>query len=179
MSKTFFTSDTHFGHVNILSYCNRPYVDLNDMNTKMVQQWNAVVDPGDTVYHLGDFSMGQKQNVFIRKQLNGRVVLVKGNHDRSDTVMLEAGFDEVHKSLLIELEGLRLYLAHIPMHLDPGTRYYPSELKTTPPEQYDYFLCGHVHQEWRRIGKTINVGVDVSGYVPLTLQQLLARDEQH
>lgn len=172
----FFTSDTHFGHANIIQYCNRPFTDINHMNEMMIEKWNAVVGPGDTVYHLGDFSMGPKDNVNLRKRLNGKVILIKGNHDRKDHVHLAAGFDEIHRRLEIEVDKYKLYLAHIPIHLDPGTRWYPTELKTSPPEYYDYFLCGHVHTEWKRQGKTINVGVDVSNFTPLTLAQLLARD---
>lgn len=173
----FFTSDTHFGHAKIIEYCNRPFRDIPHMNEAMIEKWNAVVGPGDTVYHLGDFSMGPKENVNLRKRLNGKVILVKGNHDRKDPLLIEAGFDEVHRRLEVEVDGYKLYLAHIPMHHDPGVRYYPEELKTKPPEYYDYFLCGHVHTEWKRKGKTINVGVDVSNFTPLTLTQLLARDD--
>ena len=173
----FFTSDTHFGHAKIIEYCNRPFTDISHMNESMIEKWNAVVGPGDTVYHLGDFSMGPKENVQIRKRLNGKVILVKGNHDKKDAVHLEAGFDELHRRLEIEIDGYKLYLAHIPIHLDPGTRWYPEELSTKPPEYFDYFLCGHVHTAWKRQGKTINVGVDVSNFIPLTLAQLIARDD--
>lgn len=172
----FFTSDPHYGHANIIKYCSRPFSSVEEMNEAMIQKWNAVVGPGDTVYVLGDFSMGPKENVFIRKRLNGKVILIKGNHDKKDALLKEAGFDEIHRKLEIEVDGYKLYLAHIPMHLDAGDRYYPSDLKTTPPVYYDYFLCGHVHDKWKRQGKTINVGVDVSDFTPLTLAQLLARD---
>jgi calcineurin-like phosphoesterase family protein len=146
------------------------------MNETMIEKWNAVVDPGCVVYHLGDFSMGPKENVFIRKRLNGKIILIKGNHDRKDTLLKEAGFDEIHRKLEIEIDGHKLFLAHIPLQLDPGKRWYPEELKSQPPEYYDYFLCGHVHTEWKRKGKIINVGVDVSNFTPLTLAELLVRD---
>lgn len=176
MNKTFFTSDTHFGHVNILTYCNRPFSSVEEMNETMIENWNAIVAPGDVVYHLGDFSMGKKENIYIRKRLNGKIILIKGNHDRKDSLLREAGFDEIHRKLEIELDGYKLFLAHIPMHLDAGDRYYPEDLKIKPPENYDFFLCGHVHSSWKRQDKTINVGVDVSNFVPLTLTQLLTRD---
>jgi len=174
----FFTSDTHFGHTNIIQYCARPFSDVDHMNEMLIKAWNDRVQPGDIVYHLGDFSMGKKENVNIRKRLNGKVILVKGNHDRKDEVMKEAGFvDGIHRNLSVQLDGLWLYLAHIPIHLpDPTERWYPPELIQKPPADYDYFLCGHVHTQWKRQGKTINVGVDVSGYKPLTLSELLTRD---
>lgn len=175
----YFTSDTHFGHANIIQYCNRPFTDVNHMNESLIQNWNAIVGPGDTVYHLGDFCMGKKKdNVPIRKRLNGKIIIVKGNHDPKDELLREGGFDEIHNRLELELDGYKLYLAHIPIHLpDPTERWYPPDLIGKPPEYYDYFLCGHVHQQWKRQGKTINVGVDVSDYKPLTLTQLLARDD--
>ncbi len=174
--KIFFTSDLHFGHENIIKYCNRPFASVPEMNEGLIANWNAVVAPEDVVYLLGDFSMGAKDNVFLRKRLNGKVILVKGNHDKKDSLLKEAGFDEIHRRLEIEVDGYKLFLAHIPLHLDPGERWYPPELKVSPPDHFDFFLCGHVHEKWKRQGNTINVGVDVSDFKPLTLAQLLVRD---
>ena len=172
----FFTSDSHFGHARIIELCRRPFSDVNEMNEVLIQRWNSVVGPGDTVYHLGDFFMGPKETVFLRKRLNGRIVLIKGNHDKKDSLLKEAGIDEIHRSLELELDGHKLFLAHIPMHLDSGERFYPEDLKKTAPAHCDLFLCGHVHGAWKRQGNTINVGADVSDFTPLTLTQLLERD---
>ena len=172
----FFTSDSHFGHARIIELCRRPFSDVNEMNEVLIQRWNSVVGPGDTVYHLGDFFMGPKETVLLRKRLNGRIVLIKGNHDKKDSLLKEAGIDEIHRSLELELDGHKLFLAHIPMHLDSGERFYPEDLKKTAPVHCDLFLCGHVHGAWKRQGNTINVGADVSDFTPLTLTQLLERD---
>lgn len=173
----FFTSDSHFGHARIIELCGRPFADVNEMNEALIQRWNSVVGPEDTVYHLGDFFMGPKETVFLRKRLNGKIILIKGNHDKKDAVLKEAGVNEIHRSLELELDGHKLFLAHIPMHLDPGERFYPEELKKTAPAHCDFFLCGHVHEVWKRQGNTINVGADVSNFTPLTLAQLLERDK--
>ena len=174
---TFFTSDTHLGHARIIELSKRPFANVDEMNEAIIQKWNAVVGPGDTVYHLGDAFMGPPETVQLRKRLNGRFILIKGNHDKKDALLLSAGVDEIHRRLEIELDGYKLYLAHIPVHLpDPTERSYPPDLVRDPPKYYDYFLCGHVHGQWKRQGKTINVGVDVSDFTPLTLEQLLARD---
>jgi calcineurin-like phosphoesterase family protein len=175
----FFTSDLHFGHENIIKYCGRPWSNVQEMNEALITNWNSRVQPGDTVYLLGDFAMGQKSNILFRKRLNGKIILIRGNHDRKPSVMRdEAGFDEVHDNLLIQLSGLKLYLAHIPVHLPDrlDDRKHDPKLVKMPAEEYDYFLCGHVHEKWKRIGNTINVGCDVSGFVPLTLHELLVRD---
>jgi calcineurin-like phosphoesterase family protein len=80
----FFTSDTHFGHHNIIKYCGRPFKDANDMNESFIRNWNSVVGVDDDVYHLGDVSfMSKQQTINIIKKLNGRIYLVSGNHDRN------------------------------------------------------------------------------------------------
>ena len=75
-------SDTHFHHTNIISYANRPFANTDDMNQTLITNWNNHVQPNDYVLHLGDFVLGQKANIaVIRQQLNGNIILVRGNHD--------------------------------------------------------------------------------------------------
>jgi len=50
-----FSADDHFGHGNIIKYCNRPFKDSNDMNSSLIRNWNQRVKPEDTVFHVGDF----------------------------------------------------------------------------------------------------------------------------
>lgn len=147
----YFTSDTHWGHHNIIKYCNRPYRNVDEMNRDMLERWNARVKPQDTVYHLGDFAFYDLARIAqLRKRLNGKIILIKGNHDRSKPKMLECGFDEVHDWL--QLEGWKL-------------QHYPAKGA--------YILCGHIHNRWRRIGNVINVGVDMWNFEPKTLPELL------
>ena len=64
-------SDTHFGHKNIISYCNRPFSSVEEMDKTLIKNWNSVVKKEDTVYHLGDFAFGNKEfTQKIIKQLN-------------------------------------------------------------------------------------------------------------
>jgi len=140
------------------------------MNREMIRLWNASVTPLDTVYHIGDFAMGPAALIpEYRGALNGRIVLILGNHDRSATRMLASGFDEVHKELWIERESRHIWLRHIP----PSTE---EISKLSRP--CDLVLNGHVHTDWLVKTKQgiplINVGTDVWWYKPWPLSSLLA-----
>lgn len=80
----FFTSDTHFGHRNIIKYSNRPFASVEEMNEVLIQRWNEKVGPKDEVYHLGDvaFATSEKQTKEILDRLNGKIYLIKGNHEK-------------------------------------------------------------------------------------------------
>jgi len=82
MSNIHFTSDHHFGHENIIKYCNRPFSNAREMNKVMIKRWNEKVKPKDSVYHLGDFGITYKENLkTILDQLNGKIYLIAGNHE--------------------------------------------------------------------------------------------------
>jgi len=79
----FWTADHHFGHKNIISHANRPFASVHEMNSTMVSRWNSVVQPGDTVYHLGDMFWGNPTGMMaIFERLNGNIHLIQGNHDQ-------------------------------------------------------------------------------------------------
>lgn len=79
----FVTGDTHFGHKAILKYANRPFEDVNEMNETFIENWNKKVPKNARVYHLGDFSfMREEETIKLIDRLNGRICLVRGNHDR-------------------------------------------------------------------------------------------------
>lgn len=79
---TFFTSDTHFGHRGVLGTGRRHWATTDEMDAALIANWNAVVKPGDTVWHLGDFCWKPKGIGRIRVQLHGTIHLILGNHDR-------------------------------------------------------------------------------------------------
>jgi len=186
---TFFTSDTHFNHIKILEYeaSSRPFKTTQDMDEVLIENWNKVVTPTDTVYHLGDFMMGQRDTALVyRQRLNGKIILVMGNHDvgkhhyseggvRSTTAtvvkgslhtaLAGAGFDEVCHNKHIIVNGLHLFLSHVP------------DMNFAPSAETAIHLCGHVHGSWTRVGPIINCGVDVCGLRPMSLEELLAQPE--
>ena len=79
--RIFFTADTHWGHRNIIRYCQRPFVDVEEMNEALITNWNNTVGKDDIVFHLGDFAMGGSAEwCRLLERLNGRIYLILGNH---------------------------------------------------------------------------------------------------
>ena len=80
----FFVADHHIDHANIIKYCNRPFTNVDEMETELITRHNEVVGPSDTVYFLGDFMMGNKRHVaaMLFGRLNGHIYLVPGDHDK-------------------------------------------------------------------------------------------------
>jgi len=175
-----FTADTHFGHANIIRYCNRPYASVAEMDDDLVRRWNERVGDGDTVWVLGDFALGKlDRSLAIAGRLRGAKRLVVGNHDRPFTddpvrrrrwveTYLRAGFETVeHGAVGYLLEGRHpVTLCHFPYAGDSGDvdRY----VERRPVDDGLPLLHGHVHEKWHRNGHELNVGVDRNGYAPVS-----------
>ena len=79
----YFTSDTHYGHQNIIRFCERPYVDVHHMNVDLVNRAAGMVNVGDEVWHLGDVALGYLDSTLTNlARIAVDVTLVAGNHDR-------------------------------------------------------------------------------------------------
>lgn len=113
MIETWFTSDHHFGHKNILEYEKeaRPFSTIEEMHEALIERWNSVVNPNDIVYHLGDFCFGKK-NIEIAQRLNGKKKLVMGNHDTYPTADYLRYFDKLYGVIFYN----RCILSHSPVH---------------------------------------------------------------
>lgn len=170
---TFFTSDTHFGHANIIRFCKRPFENVEEMNEVLIENWNKVVSKDDTVFHLGDFAFGGSSvwNSIIPR-LNGHINLIIGNHDRKN---LRQGymsfFDMVVPQLQIEIEDTSIYLNHYPF-LCYGGSY-----------RGVWQLFGHVHSGPGADGLDISrlrvllptqydVGVDNNNFTPISYREV-------
>lgn len=178
---TWFTSDQHFGHRNICELSRRPFMTMEAMEATLIELFNERVQSDDLVFHLGDFGFyGNAGNARILAAMNGRHVLILGNHDGTLTAARTVGFSEVYYAAAIELDGRRLFLRHIPPDECRGDdpRKFADKYHMEPPADIDIFLCGHVHEKfqthhkWRR--PVVNVGVDRWGFAPVTLDQILA-----
>ena len=98
--KIFITSDTHFWHTRIIRFENRPFKSVEEMNEELIKRWNNKVSKDDTIIHLGDFCFGNKEKTQeIAQRLNGKKILIMGNHDDSRNVkwFMDCGFDEVYR----------------------------------------------------------------------------------
>ena len=149
-SNIFFTSDTHFSHANIMKYCNRPWSNVEDMNETLINNWNKVVNKDSIIFHLGDFAWGNNW-MPILNQLNGRKILILGNHDlkNKDATALTKGFDYVCQQLYINIEHRKVILNHCPMLCYGGT--YSNDKV--------YQLFGHVHSG-KYTNNALNKGLD-------------------
>jgi calcineurin-like phosphoesterase family protein len=171
---TWFTSDHHFGHKKIIEYCDRPYDSVEEMNEALVAAWNNCVKEADTVYYLGDFSLSRTIMEQYAPRLNGRKILIAGNHDKchpSNNAGQWSNLDLYRKyfdAIYTEHEWNDWMLHHIPYHDEVDHRF--EEYR--PVSDGRVLLHGHVHQRWLTNGRQINVGVDVWDYTPVHEDQI-------
>jgi len=158
----FFTSDTHFGHGGALGLYRRPFASVAAMNEGLVARWNETVGPDDVVWHLGDFAIRQRPAVMsaLLARLQGLKHLVAGNNDPLATREIE-GWQSVQPYLEIEVDGVSLVLCHYPFRSWRGMG------------KGWLNLHGHSHGRMKPQPRQFDVGVDVWGFRPVTLSEIL------
>lgn len=163
-----FSADHHFNHRAVIDYCRRPFADVDEMNAQLIRRWNALVDPADEVMYCGDFSFGNATQIKqILPQLNGVKFLIRGNHDRgrTDSWWRNAGFATVHPWVVMNIGGEGCVVSHYPYR---EHRHDEREFHDMHSDEGLWLIHGHVHHEWKRRGKMINVGVDQWDYAPVS-----------
>ena len=161
------TSDTHFGHTNIIKYSERPFETVEEMNAILIQNWNAVVGRRDVVWHLGDFAYDGRAGVLkYAPQLNGKIHVLIGNHDNPNHLAEAFGSGRVFDTREIKYQGTRIFLSHY------AHRVWPSSHKGS------FHAYGHSHGnldiQYGPWGRSMDVGVDCHGYGPLHIDKFLA-----
>lgn len=143
MSELFFISDTHFYHHKIVEFesQHRPFKDVNEMNEKLISNWNSVVGVRDTVYHLGDVLFGRPEQLQILSRLNGNKKLVMGNHD----VHGVREYLKYFRDVFAVHKWNQCVLSHIPIH---------------PSQQYRFRANIHGHLHSKDVMKIVGVGTD-------------------
>lgn len=183
-------SDTHFKHENIIKYCERPFKNADHMDEHMIAKWQHRVKPEDTVYHLGDVGLlkgihdGDSPIQRIMKRLPGRKILIRGNHDKSEGVMRDIGFDVVCQSMVVRVPNMNavyVFMTHRPLK----TRPYVDPIAV--PGGVEFVIHGHIHNstpknrsQYTHKGEivdipdfNINVSVEVINYEPQSLHHVV------
>ena len=173
MSKIFVTSDYHFDHFNIINFCGRPFKDLINMNSHMLDMWIRIVSEKDTIYFLGDFSFGPDSNddniVNYLSLLSGKVKFLLGNHDLPQPQFGSLGIEKLIKIYNLDIEiispGHRIEVENQIFELS----HYPPE--SWPSKEKDVlYLHGHVHNRFKYTNmhntiasKKYDIGIDMYG----------------
>ena len=179
-TKIWFTSDTHFGHKNIINFCERPFKNTDEMDEFIINNWNSKINKDDIVFHLGDFAFASNkrwQELICR--LNGKIYLILGNHDVSrwpgDYTM--SLFERVENQIMLKIDNkYKVYLNHFPFLCYDGTY--------RNPEDCTIQLHGHVHERLGDTGKDAqrlqyrfpyqyDVGVDNNNFSPISWENIL------
>ena len=146
---------------------------LDNMNKAIVKNWNSRVKEDDTVFHVGDFCFKNSKNgkqgeglpikpIDIEKQLNGKIIHVKGNHDKNNSTKT------IIHNIKISYGNKLINMVHNPEHCDFNV---------------DINFTGHIHQNWEikrfrqdyKFTDCINVGVDVWNFMPVTFGEIISR----
>ena len=169
----FFTSDTHFGDPSIIRIRKRPFASVEEMDEALIANWNAMVGPRDTVYHLGDFGHREIRDAeAYLGRLNGHIHLVEGNHDAFAVEQAGHLFKSVSLMRELDWKGWRFVLFHYPM------RDWPNAVRGA------CHLHGHVHGalDDTPFGRSLDVGVESHGFAPISIESvasILSRRPRH
>lgn len=170
MPNVFFTADTHYGHTNVIRYGNRPFASSEEMNEAMIDRWNAVVRPGDVVYHLGDFSLTRMPEACTAaSRLRGNKYLVFGNHDKytrkSGDFLKHWVWARDYAE--VDVSGIKIVLLHYAMKVWHRSHHGAWQLH------------GHSHGSLKDDPNAlqIDVGVDCWNFAPVAFETLKIRME--
>ena len=173
--KTYITADLHFGHKNIMTFCPvtraRFRGDVDYMTEAMITEWNEIVEPIDTVYILGDVAfMSGYTAALIMMRLNGRKILIEGNHDRKTLmdVNFRNQFAEVHKYYTTTYDGNFITMLHYP--IAEWDRMHRGALH----------FHGHLHGNTSGLEefRALDVGMDATGFIVIEMEDAIARAKQ-
>lgn len=161
MGNVFFTADPHFDHANIIRHANRPFANVDEMNSELIANWNDTVHGGDHVYILGDFAW--KNHAHFIHALHGKKYLITGSHDRMSVDCLRL-FTEVHEGMLIRNFNNNVFcMTHCAMLVWEKSHYGAINLH------------GHSHGRITEYDdrRRMDVGMDIHAYRPISLEFIL------
>ena len=166
----FITSDTHFGHSNLINSMRGQFWTVAEMDATLIKNWNAMVSPRDTIYHLGDFSFASTaRTIEILKKLNGKKHLVYGNHDKNMRKDILKEFFVWRKDYYeLNYEGHKIPLSHYPM------------LEWNRSRHGAVMFHGHMHGKSLSVSglRCADAGTDTNNFKPYTVLQLIAKAQK-
>lgn len=193
MSKNYYISDLHFGHGNIITFDQRPFSSVKEMNDILIENWNKKVNKDDNIFILGDFCWLKEEDwIELLNRLNGVKTLIRGNHDlKKMSLKCKQMFSDIKDYKEINDNGRMVIMSHYPI-LCYKRSYNP---KT-------YMLFGHVHnstqesylvEKWikdiknshtenfHNVGNLYNVGCMMPwmNYTPQTLDEIIQNYNNH
>ncbi|MDQ4215199.1 hypothetical protein [Microbacterium capsulatum] len=179
----FVTSDSHFGHVRISELARRPFDTVDEMDAELIRRWNETVPPDATVLHLGDLALGPiAESIARTTALNGRRLLVPGNHDRVSAATQtqraierfrpmyeEAGWTVLPELLHGTRRGRILLASHYPYRGD--TQPEGRLVGHRPVDRGLPLIHGHIHaHDHGPDGHQFHVGVDAFDLHPVPFE---------
>lgn len=194
---TFFTSDWHLGHENVLKFCKntRKVSTLDEMYDILIKNYNNTIKSTNTCYFLGDYSFDITIGKEVLSKLNGKKICVRGNHDKGHQSLLNMGFDAVLDSVSWKVADKYITASHFPLkgiwredcsqfknyngkdnwH---GEYKYMNKFNILNYSGQDIHLHGHLHSPRGGVNKKIegvqfDVGVDANNMTPLSLNNII------
>lgn len=170
--QTFIWADPHLGHRKVMEYENRPFKHIDEHDTTLIKNFNAMVGPLDRVIWVGDCFLTAKERAkSIMEQLNGVHVVVRGNHDHTATQMMALGFHYACERMQIKIAGHDVLICHYPYKTEIDTEHETKYEHLRPKNEGLWLIHGHIHSKgWKFKDKMINVGVDVWDFKPIPLR---------
>lgn len=176
----YFTADLHLGHERIIKMTNRPFESVEKMDEALISKWNAKVKGNDTVYIIGDLIYKSQTPEKYLKQLNGRKILIRGNHDEGWLSLIDADqyFSSVTSLLEVSLFDRMVTLCHYPMLEWRNSR--------KDGKKLGYLIHGHIHNRVEvkydvlfSAPNALNAGVDINNFEPVTFEELIENNTKY
>jgi len=158
-----FTADFHLSHKNIIKYCNRPFKDVEQMDTVILTNLETSLESGDTLYYLGDLTFKEETGKeFFKRFKDLKIYYIIGNHDNPKVLKIAEQYCISISNLIdIEIEDISITLCHYAMRVWNKSHFNAWQ------------LYGHSHGTLNPIGKQYDVGVDNNMFKPISLTELI------
>ena len=171
MRDVFITADHHFGHTNILRFCNRPFPNIYEHDKELIKRWNSLISKDALIYYVGDLMFrNAKHPLYYKEKLNGEIKIIRGNHDKQK-VLKEF---EWYQNLPIIIGEFTCLLNHRPCYRPDAPDPFHDNDVNVNPMNYDFIISGHTHKFPLFRWKSLNVGVDLHDFYPLHMDQVYA-----